>query len=215
MQLRPLGGLVAAVALATAGSAIAGATTGAVGATVGTRTSALGEILVGTGGRTLYHASTEKKGAVVCTGACAVTWPPLVLSGHAKPVAGAGVKASMLGTIKRPDGRIQVTYDGLALYLYSGDKKAGELNGQGMGGTWHAIAPTGVPVTNTAGGSMGATSGNTSASSGSSGGSMGAGGSSSGSTSTTGATGSGASAAMWCAANPKDCVNGVPVTGSP
>jgi len=214
MQLRPLGGLVAAAVLATAGSGIAGATTRAVAVTVGTRTSALGKVLVSADGRTLYHASTEKKGAVGCTGACAVKWPPLLISGSAKPVAGSGVKASMLGTIKRPNGRIQVTYDGLALYLYSGDKKAGELNGQGVGGTWHAIAPTGVPVTKATGSSMGATSGSTSsASSGSSGSTMGAGGPSS--TSTTGATGSGASAAMWCAANPKDCVNGVPVTGSP
>lgn len=212
MQLRPLGGLVtvAAIALATGASGIAGTSSGAVAATVGARTTAVGKVLVGTGGRTLYHASTEKKGAVACIGACAVKWPPLLLAGHAKPIAGSGVKASMLGTIKRPDGRIQVTYDGLALYLFSGDKKAGELNGQGVGGTWHAIAPTGIPVTKMMGSSAGSTSSNTSVSSGSSGA-----GTSTGATSTTSSPPPGANAGMWCAANPKSCVNGVPVTGSP
>ena len=45
----------------------------------------------------------------------------------------------MLGTLKRSDGKVQVTYGGKPLYLYSGDKKAGDVKGQGAGGIWHAL----------------------------------------------------------------------------
>jgi hypothetical protein len=135
-----------------------------------------------------------------------VTWLPLVIPAGVRPISGPGVVASMLGTVKRPDGRVQVTYDGFPLYLFSGDTKAGEVNGQGSGGIWHALAPSGVPVTKVAGSAP-----------------AGAGmppspttspGSSSGPDSSAGsAPPTGVNAGMWCAANPKSCVNGVPVTG--
>jgi Secreted repeat of unknown function len=53
------------------------------------------------------------------------------------------VTAAKLGTIKRPDGRLQVTYNGLALYRYDDDKKAGQAKGQGEAGIWYAITPAG------------------------------------------------------------------------
>ena len=54
-----------------------------------------------------------------------------------------GITKSQLGTIKRPDGRVQVTYYGLTLYRYSGDSKAGQTNGEGIQKIWYAISPTG------------------------------------------------------------------------
>jgi hypothetical protein len=63
-----------------------------------------------------------------------------------KPLAGPGITKSKLGTIKRPDGRIQVTYAGLTLYRYSGDSKAGQTNGEGIQNIWYAISPTGKLV---------------------------------------------------------------------
>jgi predicted lipoprotein with Yx(FWY)xxD motif len=110
-----------------------------------TQNTSLGKILVSSTGHTLYHLSSESKNAVKCTGSCATEWPPLLISPGVTPVAAPGVTASLLGTVKRPDGKLQVTYRGLALYMYSGDKKAGDVKGQGASG-WHAIAPTGSVV---------------------------------------------------------------------
>ena len=61
-------------------------------------------------------------------------------------MAGPGITKSKLGTIKRPDGRIQVTYAGMTLYRYSADSKAGQTNGEGIQNIWYAISPTGTLV---------------------------------------------------------------------
>ena len=103
------------------------------------KVAGLGSVLVNAGGLTLYtHANKSSS----CTGVCAATWPPLLVTGTAKPVAGAGLAASKIGTIKRGDGRVQVTYNGFALYRYSADKKAGDAQGQAVGGVWYAIRPS-------------------------------------------------------------------------
>lgn len=92
-------------------------------------------VLTNTRGRTLYSLSAETKGRFICTGACASTWRPLVVPAGVKPTG--PVK---LGTIERPDGRTQVTFKGRPLYSFSGDSKAGAVNGEGIKdvGTWHA-----------------------------------------------------------------------------
>jgi predicted lipoprotein with Yx(FWY)xxD motif len=111
--------------------------------------SALGaEILVDSKGLTLYHYTAERKGTIKCTGACAKLWLPLVVS--TKPTAGAGVAAAKLGMIKRPDGGQQVTYNGLALYRYASDKRAGQTKGQGLDARWFAVTPAGVVTKATA-----------------------------------------------------------------
>ena len=132
-------------------------------------------LLVSAGGRTLYHASGEAKNAVKCTGYCATDWRPLLVTAGAKPVAGKGVRASLLGTVRRPDGKIQITYAGMPLYLYVGDQRPGSVEGQGVGavrwigGTWNAISPSGTVVktlpasakANTNGGTNSGTNGDT------------------------------------------------------
>ncbi|HWE81900.1 MAG TPA: hypothetical protein VG265_09640 [Gaiellaceae bacterium] len=172
-----------------------------------TENTALGSILIGPHGKTLYHDGSEKKNVVKCTGACAKEWPPLLIGAGAKPIAGPGVKATMLGTVKRPDGTFQVTYHGLPLYLFSGDAKAGDVKGQGDDGIWHALAPTGAAVTKAA--TTGSTSAksSTSGSSTSSGSSAGSSGSSSGSGSSAGSgssSGSGTSGS-GTTTTPTDC----------
>ena len=107
------------------------------------KSSTYGSLLVSSSGMTLYHMTAEKPGAIKCTGGCATFWPPLLLSGNTKPTAGSGVTAAKLGTIKRPDGHIQVTYNRMALYRYSLDKKPGEAKGQGVQGIWFAVTPAG------------------------------------------------------------------------
>lgn len=107
------------------------------------RDRALGTILVTKTGMTLYHMKSETNGRIHCAGACAKLWPPLTVGGGAKPVAGPGVDASKLGTIERPDGKVQVTYNGLPLYRYSKDVKPGETTSQGLNGFWYAVTPGG------------------------------------------------------------------------
>ena len=108
-------------------------------------------ILVDPAGMTLYHLTAEKGKAIGCSGACARIWPPLLLAKGAKANAGAGIAAGKLGTIERPDGHLQVTYAGLALYRYSGDGKPGDAKGQGFQHVWYAISPSGKVVTAKAG----------------------------------------------------------------
>src|SRR3954452_12360017 len=132
--------VVATVAVAT-GSAASGRGTGSV------RKTKLGTILVDRQGRTLYLFLKDKKDKSACAGACATFWPPLLTNG--KPKAGAGVQAKLLGTTVRRSGS-QVTYDGHPLYLYAGDKKAGQTSGQGsttFGAPWYVLAPNGHQIT--------------------------------------------------------------------
>ena len=135
----------ALIALVGAGAAVA-ATRSAVIVKAAKNTTLNTKILVNQTGRTLYHLTTEKGKKFTCTGACATIWPPLTVPKGVKPVAGPGITKSKLSTIKRPDGRIQVTYAGLTLYRYSGDSKAGQANGEGIQNIWYAISPTGKQV---------------------------------------------------------------------
>ncbi len=104
----------------------------------------LGTILTDANGMTLYHYSPEKGGQVECVGSCVAQWPPFTVTIGEKPVAGPGV-VGRLSTTVRPDGGIQVTYDGLPLYRYRKDTVPGEASGEGLGGMWTVIAltPTG------------------------------------------------------------------------
>jgi predicted lipoprotein with Yx(FWY)xxD motif len=135
---------VAAVAIGVGVAATAATAAAPVGVYTSKQSTAIGKVLVNSTGRTLYHYSSERKNVVRCTGVCAKRWPPLVIAARVKPAAGSGVVASRLGTVKRPDGKLQVTYRGLPLYLYSGDKKAGDLKGHGSAGSWYAMGPSGA-----------------------------------------------------------------------
>jgi predicted lipoprotein with Yx(FWY)xxD motif len=138
--------LVAAVAIvATVGVAAGSAASGR--ATVMVHSTKLGTILVDKQGRTLYDFVKDKKNKSECAGACAKFWPPLLTNG--KPQAAKGVEAKLLGTTVRKSGT-QVTYNGHPLYLYAGDTKAGQTNGQGstnFGAAWWVLAPNGHQIT--------------------------------------------------------------------
>ena len=135
---------VAAILAATEGAAAAPRTAAKSGAaTVSIRKTKLGRVLVARSGRTLYLFMKDKGGKSACAGACAKAWPPLLTKG--KPKAGKGVKAKLLGTTVRKSGT-QVTYAGHPLYMYAGDKKAGQTNGEGstaFGAAWYVLAPNG------------------------------------------------------------------------
>jgi len=100
--------------------------------------SGLGAVLQTPTGFTIYHLKTEGNGKVTCIGDCASTWPPLIAASGKVPAASPAV-ASHLGTVERPDGSMQVTFDSMPLYTYVGDSAPGQANGQGVGGVWFAV----------------------------------------------------------------------------
>jgi predicted lipoprotein with Yx(FWY)xxD motif len=137
----------AGVVSATAALAFAGGNAATRGATVKIAGSSLGRILVDGKGVTLYDFVKDKGTTSVCYGACAALWPPLLTTG--KPVAGSGVRPSLLGTTKRTDGKLEVTYGGHPLYYFVTDRKAGQTTGQGVnqfGGPWWVLSAAGKEI---------------------------------------------------------------------
>jgi predicted lipoprotein with Yx(FWY)xxD motif len=100
--------------------------------------STLGTILVDSRGMTLYHLSGEQNGKFICTSsACVGVWHPLTAPSGGTPSGEVG----SLGTVTRPDGTMQVTYQGTPLYTFAQDGQPGEIKGQGIKdvGTWSAV----------------------------------------------------------------------------
>jgi len=119
----------------------------ASGAVVSTETSRLGRILVNGQGRTLYLFEKDRNGKSACAGQCATFWPPLIVTG--KPRAAGGAKSSLLGTVRRADGRLQVTYNHHPLYRFAKDVKRGQTNGEGLdafGAEWYVVSPAGSKI---------------------------------------------------------------------
>jgi len=125
----------------------ASASVSQAGATLGTTRTTLGTFLVGPGGKSLYLFEADTTSKSTCSTACAQTWPPLITTGA--PIAGRGVRQSLLSTTQRSDGTMQVTYDGHPLYLYAGDTMAGDTAGEGLnsfGAGWDVVSPTGKKI---------------------------------------------------------------------
>ena len=134
---------VLAIGFIIAVGLVATATASTKKASVALRTTSLGKVLVAANGRTLYLFTADKGTTSACYGKCAAVWPPLIAD---KPSVGPGLNASMIGTTKRKDGALQVTYGGHPLYFFAKDKKAGDVKGQGIvhfGGAWYAVSAAG------------------------------------------------------------------------
>lgn len=85
--------------------------------------------------RTLYIFDLDQgKSTPACTGDCAEIWPPYLITGQE-----ASTLASPLGSIKRANGKLQLTYNGSPVYTYASDRKAGDDLGDALGGVWHYI----------------------------------------------------------------------------
>jgi predicted lipoprotein with Yx(FWY)xxD motif len=107
-------------------------------------TPGLGKVIVDSKGMTLYDFHKDKGTTSACYGGCASAWPPLLTSGEPKAMGGA--QQSLLGTTKRKDGTLQVTYKGHPVYGFVEDKKPGETNGNDVsafGAEWYALEPNG------------------------------------------------------------------------
>jgi predicted lipoprotein with Yx(FWY)xxD motif len=136
-------GVAAAAAVAHQGSGSSAASNATAGR-VTLHTTKIGKVLATGSGRTLYLFMKDKHGRSSCYAQCAGYWPPLMKKGAVR--AGTGVKAKLLGTTKRKNGKRQVTYNGHPLYLYKLDSGAGQVSGQGQsvfGGKWFALSASG------------------------------------------------------------------------
>jgi predicted lipoprotein with Yx(FWY)xxD motif len=111
------------------------------------RTTRFGRILFAGNGRVLYGFTRDRRGGPSrCYADCAAAWPVYYARGAL--TAGSGVKRSLLGTVRRRDGRRQVTYNGWPLYYYA-HERAGEVRCQNVathGGTWLVVRPNGTLV---------------------------------------------------------------------
>jgi predicted lipoprotein with Yx(FWY)xxD motif len=106
--------------------------------------SSYGRVLFDGRGFVVYAFTRDPKGNSVCTRACAKAWPPYVVK--TRPRAASGVKSRLLGTTRRADGSLQVTYAGRALYYYVGDRSKGQIlchNVTEFGGVWRVVRPDG------------------------------------------------------------------------
>ena len=102
----------------------------------------LGDVLTDSAGLSLYRfdEDTAEPPKSNCNGDCATAWPPVPANDAS---AGAGIDKALLGEVTRADGSKQLTIGGWPAYRYAKDTKAGDLTGQGVGGKWYALAPTG------------------------------------------------------------------------
>lgn len=98
---------------------------------------------------TVYLFEADRSGASNCSEACVAAWPPVTTS--AAPSASGAASSADLGTIKRSDGTMQVTYKGHPLYYFVKDKDSGDSYGEGVkafGASWYVLAPSGSKVDN-------------------------------------------------------------------
>lgn len=142
-------GITALVGLnASAGSASTTASA-ASGATVKLIHTSAGKILANSRGFTLYMFTADRRNSDRCIKrrGCASVWPPLTVKG--RPIAGSGLRRSLLGTIRLPGGRHQVTYGGHPLYRYTGDgspARTDYIGATSFGGRWLGVNAAGKAV---------------------------------------------------------------------
>ena len=139
--------MAALLCAATAALAVGSFAATSTGATVKVGSTGLGRVLVTNKGMTLYLWAGDRGHTSTCYGDCAEYWPPLLTTG--KPTAIGAANAKLLGTAKRSDGRLQVTYKGHPLYTFVQDTKRGQTKGEGLtgfGGRWDPVSASGAAV---------------------------------------------------------------------
>ena len=112
--------------------------------------SGYGKVLGTAAGKPVYLLTSDPKNGSSCTGGCASQWPPL--TDTSKPTAGPGVNASLLSTFKRSDGTTQVSYNGHALYTYTGSTAGSGAGLAEYGGDWYLVSASGAAIKSTASG---------------------------------------------------------------
>ncbi|MFC9352526.1 hypothetical protein [Arthrobacter sp. NPDC057013] len=110
-----------------------------------TASSSKGDIVVDGKGMSVYYFTKDVKdsGKSNCLGECLVKWPPVIAATDTPKVEGVTGK---VGTIDTPDGKKQVTVNGMPVYLWQKDKAPGDITGQGVGNVWYLVAPDGTMI---------------------------------------------------------------------
>lgn len=107
-------------------------------------TTSLGEVLVDGEGMTLYMFDKDEQGESTCYDDCATAWPPLTVEGE--PTVGEGLDDSMIATVERTDGTMQVTYNSWPLYYWQDDAAPGDVKGQAVNDVWWVLGVNGEPI---------------------------------------------------------------------
>jgi predicted lipoprotein with Yx(FWY)xxD motif len=126
------------VASSATASPSPGSSAGTRAAVLTVRKTRLGYVLANASGFTIYWFARDHRGSrrPACTGNCLLAWPPVT----GTPVAAKGAMlGAVLGTITRPNGLVQATYNGYPLYTFAGDNAPGQTGGNGAAGVWHVI----------------------------------------------------------------------------
>lgn len=149
--VRRSAGLIAPIAAVLSLGAMASVAVAALAkpTTVTTHQTKKGKALAALSGHALYLFSADSATKSTCSGACARTWKPLLTSSRPVAAKGSGVNSKLLGTVRRSNHTLQVTYNHHPLYLFTGDKSAGQINGEGankFGGHWYIVNTSGNAV---------------------------------------------------------------------
>jgi len=137
---------------ATSASTTAGGPgSAAASAELKTAATKAGQVVVDAKGMSVYFYTKDTKdsGKSACTGSCIAAWPPVLAGSDAPAVEGVTGK---VGTIATPEGKKQVTINGMPVYYYVKDKAPGDVTGQGVGSVWYLVNPNGDMITSSGGG---------------------------------------------------------------
>lgn len=139
------GGSPGASTSSTSAPAASSSTSAAAAAEMKVASSSAGQIVVDSKGMSLYVFTKDVKdsGTSACTGACLTAWPVFTTTADAPGVDGVTGK---VGTIATPDGKKQVTLNGMPLYYYAKDKAPGDVTGQGVNNVWYLVGPSGEMI---------------------------------------------------------------------
>lgn len=133
--------IIAALPLLTSAAGLAAAKPAVSPAMVKVAHNArLGTFLVDAKGMTLYYFLLDKHGKLACVGKCLAFWPPLILPRSAAVPATVKGVSGTFGIVIRSGGARQLTYNGKPLYVFAGDQKPGQTNGQGFHKVWWVAA---------------------------------------------------------------------------
>ena len=113
--------------------------------------SSAGQIVVGSTGLSVYYFTKDSanSGTSACTGDCLVSWPAVTTTSASPAVSGVTGK---IGSIPTADGKMQVTINGMPVYYFAKDQAPGDILGQGVGGVWYLVAPSGDMIKTSTGG---------------------------------------------------------------
>lgn len=135
-------------ASSSASSSASGTTSSSASAAAELKTasSSIGERVVAANGKTVYVFTKDVKGSgkSACTGGCAASWPAVTTTSATPAVDGVG---GTIGTIPTADGKMQITINGMPIYFYSKDEDSNDTYGQGVGGVWFMVSPSGSMLT--------------------------------------------------------------------